>query len=135
MIDRIKTHIPRYVAAAAAALVAFAFLLGGRTTAVGAAAGGLVAVLDAWVLVWLVVRVVDGASFVRRSFAAILLGTKLFALLGVCWVLLDRVGVDPLGFSLGLGALVVGMLIGGLELSAKEARAASDAGPTAMGEG
>ncbi len=135
MIDRLKTHIPRFVALSAAAMVALAYLLGGRDAAFGAAVGGAVAVVDAWVLIWLVVRVVEGADFMRRSFAAVLLGTKLFALLAICWAILDRVGVDPFGFSLGLGALVIGMLIGGAELSVKEARDAANAGPSAMGEG
>jgi predicted Kef-type K+ transport protein len=53
--------------------------------------------------------------------------------LGICWALLARFGVDPMGFSLGLGALVLGMLYGGAELASKEARAAREA--QAVGEG
>jgi hypothetical protein len=48
-------------------------------------------------------------------------------LLGICWAVLARFGVDPVGFSLGLGALVLGMLYGGAELSLKEAQASREA--------
>jgi predicted Kef-type K+ transport protein len=47
--------------------------------------------------------------------------------------LLARWGVDPIGFSVGLGALVLGMLYSGAELSVREARAAQES--TAAGEG
>ena len=52
---------------------------------------------------------------------------KLVLLLAVCWALLARWGADPLGFSVGLGALVVGMLFAGVDLSIREAQAARDA--------
>jgi len=133
VIDQLKTHVPRYVAIAAVALVALGFLLGSATVGVGAIAGGVVAVLDAWALTWLAVRVVSGAGFMSRGFAAALLGVKLFFLLGICWALLARFGVDPVGFCLGLGALVLGMLYGGAELSFKEAQASREAQMTGEG--
>ena len=122
--DDLKAQIPRYVAIAALVLVALGFLFGGAMVGVGAIAGGVVAVFDAWALTWLAVRVVSGAGFMSRGFAATLLGMKLVFLLGVCWALLARFGLDPIGFCLGLGALVLGMLYGGAELSFREAQAA-----------
>ena len=95
--------------------------------------GGVVAVLDAWALTWLAVRIVSGAGFMSRGFAALLLGVKLVLLLGICWALLASFDIDPVGFSLGIGALVLGMLYGGAELSLKEAQAARKA--QATGEG
>ncbi len=127
MIDRLKTHTPRYVAAAAGALAALAFVLGGPTVGVGAVVGGVLATLDAWAITWLAGRIIDGAGFVSRGFAAALLGAKLVVLLAVCWALLARWGVDPLGFSIGLGALVLGMLYTGFELSVREAEDARHA--------
>jgi hypothetical protein len=47
--------------------------------------------------------------------------------------LLARWGVDPIGFSVGLGALVLGMLYSGAELSVREAQAAREA--ATVGEG
>jgi hypothetical protein len=73
VIDQLKTHTPRYVAIAAVALIALGFLLGGTTVGLGAMVGGVVAVLDAWALTWLAVRVVSGAGVMSRGFAAVLL--------------------------------------------------------------
>lgn len=127
MIDSLKTRTPRYVAVAALALGALALVLGGPTVGIGAAVGGVVAALDAWAITWLASRIVAGAGFVGRGFAAALLGAKLVILLAVCWALLARWGVDPLGFSVGLGALVLGMLYAGAELAVQEAQSAREA--------
>ena len=133
MIDQLKTQTPRHVAVAALMLTGLAFVLGGAAVGTGAAVGGIVAALDAWAITWLASRIVSGAGFIGRGFAAALLGAKLVILLAVCWALLARWGVDPLGFSVGLGALVLGMLYSGAELSMREAQAAGE--PQAAGEG
>jgi len=133
VIDQLKTQTPRYVAVAALMLTGLAFVLGGASIGIGAAIGGVVAALDAWAITWLASRIVSGAGVIDRGFAAALLGAKLVVLLAVCWALLARWGVDPLGFSVGLGALVLGMLYSGAELSIREARATRD--PQAAREG
>ncbi len=122
-----KTRTPRHVAVAAVVLTVLAFVLGGMRIGVGAAVGGSVAAIDAWVLTWLASRIVGGAGFLDRRVAAGLLGAKLVILLAVCWALLSRWGVDPLGFSVGLGALVLGMLYAGADLAMREANAARQA--------
>lgn len=133
MIDRLKTHTPRYVAAAAIALVVLAFVLGGTTVGTGAVVGGVLATVDAWAATWLASRIIEGAGFVSRGFAAAMLGAKLVLLLAVCWALLARWGVDPLGFSIGVGALVLGMLYAGFELAVREARNAGTDGRGGVG--
>jgi predicted Kef-type K+ transport protein len=127
VIDQLKTQTPRYVAATAIALVGLAFVLGGRVVGTGALIGGVVATLDAWAITWLAKRIVTGAGFIGTGVAAGLLGVKLVTLLAVCWALLARWGADPLGFSVGLGALVIGMLLAGVDLSIREAQAARTA--------
>jgi hypothetical protein len=127
VIDQLKTQTPRYVTVAALVLTGVAFVLGGVSIGTGAAIGGIVAGLDAWAITWLASRIVNGAGFIGRGLAAGLLGAKLVLLLAVCWALLARWGVDPLGFSVGLGALVLGMLYSGAELSVREAQAAREA--------
>ena len=127
MIDSLKTRTPRYVAVAALVLTGLAFVLGGPTIGIGAAVGGAVAAVDAWAITWLASQIVGGAGFLGRGFAAALLGAKLVILLAACWALLARWGVDPLGFSVGLGALVLGMLYAGAELSVREAHSAREA--------
>jgi hypothetical protein len=133
VIDQLKTQTPRYVAVAAIVLVALAFVLGGPVVGIGALIGGVVATLDAWAITWLAKRIVTGAGFIGSGMAAGLLGVKLVLLLAVCWALLSRWGADPLGFSVGLGALVIGMLFAGVDLSIREAQAARNA--QAAGEG
>jgi hypothetical protein len=133
VIDQLNTQSPRYVAAAAAVLVGLAFVLAGGDVGKGAIVGGVVATLDAWAIAWLAKRIVAGAGFLRSGVAAGLLGVKLVVLLAVCWALLSRWGVDPVGFSVGLGALVIGMLLAGVDYSIREAQAARSA--AAAGEG
>ena len=133
MIDQLRTQTPRNVAVAALVLTGLAFVLGGASVGIGAAVGGIVATSDAWAITWLASRIVNGAGFIGRGFAAGLLGAKLVVLLAVCWALLARWGVEPLGFSVGLGALVLGMLYSGAELSVREAQAVGE--PQAAGEG
>ena len=133
MIDQLKTQIPRYVAGSAIVLVGLAFVLGGTVVGTGAVIGGVVATVDAWAITWLAKRIVTGAGFIGSGLAAGLLGVKLVTLLAVCWALLARWGADPLGFSIGLGALVIGMLFAGIDLSIREAQAAQSA--PAGGEG
>jgi hypothetical protein len=126
VIEQLKTQTPRHVAVAALVLTGLGFVLGGLSVGIGAAVGGVVATLDAWAITWLAGRIVSGAGFIGRGFAAALLGAKLVVLLAVCWALLARWGVDPIGFSVGLSGLVLGMLYSGAELSIREAQAAGN---------
>jgi hypothetical protein len=122
VIDQLKTQTPRYVAVAAVLLAAIAFAIGGTEVGFGAAVGGLVAVVDAWAIIWLVSQILTGAGL-SRAIAVALLASKLIILLAVCWALLTRLAINPVGFSVGLGALVVGMLYAGAIVSVKEAQA------------
>ena len=124
MIDQLNTQSPRYVAGAAILLVGLAFVLAGSDVGRGAIVGGVLATLDAWAISWLAKRILAAAGFIRSGVAAALLGVKLVLLLAVCWALLSRWGVDPIGFSIGLGALVIGMLLAGVDQSIREAQAA-----------
>jgi hypothetical protein len=133
VIDELKTQTPRYVAVAALVLVGLAFVLAGPRVGVGALVGGVVATADAWAITWLAKRIVSGAGFIGSGMAAGLLGVKLVLLLAVCWALLARWGADPLGFSVGLGALVIGMLLAGVDLSIREAQATRNAQMTREG--
>lgn len=126
MIDKLRTTTPRSVAVAAMLLTALAFALGGTGIGLGAAVGGLVAVVDAWAIIWLVSQVLTGAGL-SRAIAVALLASKLIILLAVCWALLARLAINPIGFSVGLSALVVGMLYAGAMLSAAEAETAGEA--------
>ena len=125
MIDDLRTYTPRYVAVAAFLLAAPAFAIGGVEVGMGAAVGGVVAVVDAWAIIWLVSQVLTGAGL-SRAVAVALLASKLIILLAICWALLTRLAIHPMGFAIGLGALVIGMLFAGAMLTVKEARTARE---------
>ncbi len=125
MIDHLKTQTPRYVAAAAVLLALLALAIGGREVGLGAAAGGVVAVVDAWAIIWLVSKILTGTG-IGRAIAVALLASKLIILLAVCWALLARLAINPIGFAVGLGALAVGMLFAGAMLSVQEAETAGE---------
>ncbi len=122
MIDHLKTETPRYVAIAAVLLAALAFAIGGTEVGIGAAVGGVVALVDAWAIIWLVSEILTGAGL-SRAIAVALLASKLIIVLAICWALLTRLAINPMGFAVGLGALVVGMLYAGARLSVLEAQA------------
>jgi len=122
VIDHLKTETPRYVAIAAVLLAALAFAIGGTEVGIGAAVGGVVALVDAWAIIWLVSEILTGAGL-SRAIAVALLASKLIIVLAICWALLTRLAINPMGFAVGLGALVVGMLYAGARLSVLEAQA------------
>lgn len=106
-LNRITLH----VALACAALTGLALVLGGVALAIGALVGGLVAVAN-----WMAMRWVGRRLMVANDRGRIvwgtLLATKMAVLMAVVWAILSTGLVDPTGFSIGLGGLVVGVLTG-----------------------
>lgn len=119
MNDKVAKQVLKFVAVAAVALTLVAGAIGGVEVGVGAAVGGAVAWLDALVLLKLAMRITSGRVGSQRL-AAVLLGVKLAVLGAVCWGLLARWGVNPIGFGVGFSAMVLGVLYGAVELSAED---------------
>jgi hypothetical protein len=109
----------KFVALAAVTLTVLAGVIGGTAVGLGAAVGGIVAWLDALVLIKLTGRIASGRVGSQRI-AAVLLGTKLALLGAVCWALLARWGVNPIGFGVGFSAMVLGVLYAAFELSSAD---------------
>lgn len=110
-IDRITL----YVAIAGALLALAAFLLGGMVTGVGALVGGAVAVVNFIALRWLVGRLVSQSAEphpASKGGMMMLLVVKLGVIGAICWFLIVEVGVDAVGFAIGLGALLLGITMG-----------------------
>jgi hypothetical protein len=107
----VSSRISRCTAIFAVILTGLAFLFGGLEVGVGAAIGGLVAILN-WAFVrWVGERVVRGR--VRNpGLLSLLLALKLGLLGAVLFVLIAVLGVHPGGLALGLGSLVLGILVG-----------------------
>ena len=116
MNHKVAKQVMKFVAVAAALLTVLAGVIGGLDVGIGAAVGGVVAWLDAVVLIKLATRITSGRVASQRI-AAVLLGAKLAILGAVCWALLARWGVNPLGFGVGFSAMVLGVLYAAVELS------------------
>jgi hypothetical protein len=120
---RIFRRMTLYVVGSSVLLSAAAFALGGVVTGFGAIVGGAVGVAN-WLLVLWVGKRLLVASDKGRLVWGTLLALKMFALLGVTWLILSTGRVDPIGFTVGLSGLVLGALAGAFH-SALEGGSAS----------
>ena len=111
-------RITQVVAISGAALTVLAFTLWGVRGGLGAFAGALVAMANWGVIRWVSIRITD-QHVQRKNKLFLLLGLKTAGLMALCWILLAKVGLDPKGFMIGIGALVAGIVIGPLSLSEK----------------
>lgn len=108
-------RIPLYVAAFAAVLVAIGFALG-ADVGVGAMAGAAVALGNAYALRWLVTAITK-ADPSQRTAISLALMLKTGTILAIAAGLLFYFHLDPLGFALGIGALVLGLVMGSAHFS------------------
>jgi hypothetical protein len=96
----------------AASVVCLAFALWGQQRGVAAAVGAVLSLANWFALRWLVARMFDGQS--NRAALGIMLMAKIGVLIGVVYVLISRVQLDPIGLAFGLGVLFVGPAVAGL---------------------
>jgi len=118
MSPELSERITQVVAFAGVALIAVSFAFWGGPGALGAFAGALVAMANWGVIRWVALRV-TGRHVQSSGRLYLLLGLKTAALMGVCWILLTQVAIHPKGFMIGIGALVIGIVVGPLTLSEK----------------
>lgn len=85
-----------------------AFAIWDEHAALGAAVAGVVACVNAYAIHW----VTSKASTLNPGGLAGLVLFKTIALLVSCWICIVKIGVDFNGFTLGIGALVLGVLLG-----------------------
>ncbi len=111
MNSQVTSSITRLVPILAMAFTALAFLMGGLELALGAAIGGAVATMNWVFLRWLTVAITTG-SMQKRAGVTFLLVLKFGVMIALCWALIARWGVHPVGFAVGLGALVVAVFVG-----------------------
>jgi hypothetical protein len=110
-----QDRIPLYVAVFAAILVAIGFAAG-VSVGVGAVAGAAVAMANAFALRWLV-GAITKADPSKRTSVSLLLMLKTGAILAISAGILFFGHVDPIGFALGIGALVLGLVVGSVHFS------------------
>jgi hypothetical protein len=104
-------RITLYVVAASALLTALSFALGGLTMGIAAAVGGALAVGNWMSMRWVGRRLVVANDKGRMVWGG-LLAVKMLALMLIAWGILATGVVDPMGFTIGLGGLVLGILAG-----------------------
>lgn len=104
-------RITLYVVGASVVMTALSFALGGATMGVGAAVGGALAVGN-WMLMRWVGRRLMVANDKGRMVWGGLLAFKMVLLMAVAWGILATGWVDPMGFTVGLSGLVLGILVG-----------------------
>ena len=125
LIDRIAI----WILALGAMATAGAWVFGGTAMGTSALAGAAIGFGNWIALRWIGAKLVRAAG--AKKAAVLLLMLKMGALLGVSAVLLLTGVVQPLGFLIGLGALVIGGAVGGLQESvaaaAREAEEEADA--------
>jgi hypothetical protein len=107
-------RITVFVVGASVLLTAVAFALGGKTMALGAAAGGGVAVANWLAMRWVAQRLLVANDRGKLVWGT-LLGLKMAALLAITWAILSTGVVDPTGFTIGLSGLVLGAVGGALQ--------------------
>ncbi|MEM9069325.1 MAG: hypothetical protein AAGE52_12500 [Myxococcota bacterium] len=96
--------------ASAVLLTGLAFAIWGATAALGAAVAGGIAAANWAAIRLLSVRVAEGR--IRKSGFMVVLAFKSGVLMLLCWLCITRFGIDFNGFTLGMGALVLGVLGG-----------------------
>lgn len=105
-----QDRIPLYVSAFAAILVAVGFGVSVET-GIGAVAGAAVAIGNAFALRWLVGAMLK-ADPERRAGMSLTLMAKTTVVLALSAGLLFYGHIDPIGFAIGIGALVLGLVLG-----------------------
>ena len=116
MSQPILDRITAQVAVIGGMLALIAFAIGGATMGLGALVGAGVALLNFIGLRWLLAPLAGHATQLSQGGAMGLLVLKLAATSALCWVLLGVLHLDPIGFAIGLSALVLGVTLGSSHL-------------------
>lgn len=103
--------VNRYVIAFGVLTSVGALSIGGVDAGVGAFVGALVAMGNWFFLRWVTTKVASG-SVRSKAPLMILLVAKMGFLGVVCWALITRWEIHPIGFVLGLSSMVVAIFVG-----------------------
>jgi hypothetical protein len=114
-------------------LVAAGFAVG-VSTGLGALAGAAVAIANALALRWLVGAMLE-ADPAKRAGTSFTLLAKTAVVLALSAALLFSTHIDPVGFAIGIGALVLGLVLGSAHHNLTAAPALSSGGGAAPTKG
>ncbi len=110
MNPQLTQRISLATALSAALLALLALALWGPEAGIAAILAGALAAANWGAIHWVCRRVAEGRF--RRNGLMVALAFKSGLLMLVCWLAIRRFGVDFNGFTLGMGALVLGVLAG-----------------------
>ena len=110
MNPQLTDRILLVTAATGLLLVGLAYAIWGGAAALGAAAGAGVAVLN-WTIMRFLSRGMAAGKVTRGQFLA-MTGMKTAGVMTLCWIAITRWGLSFDGFTVGIGALVLGVLVG-----------------------
>lgn len=113
MSSDIAHRLSAYVIALGVLFTLVAVFIADAHSAWSTGVGAAVAVANWYLLKWIVTRVIDGGTTSKGGFIALLF-LKMGGLMGGVYALLATHTVSPLPFTLGMSALVGGLLIGSL---------------------
>jgi hypothetical protein len=106
----------------------------GVSTGLGALAGAAVAIANALALRWLVGAMLK-ADPAKRAGTSFTLLAKTAVVLALSAALLFSTHIDPVGFAIGIGALVLGLVLGSAHHNLTAAPALSSGGGAAPTKG
>lgn len=89
------------------------YIVVGTFSGFSAAFGTSIAVLNLYIFGWIADRVVCG-SVRKRTGLMFLLIAKMAALMAFIYYIISRHWVEPIGFMIGISALVIGMIAGSI---------------------
>jgi hypothetical protein len=106
------------VAISGAVLAVAALAVADAWSAFSVAMGGAIATANLWILARVVHALMptsaEGARAQSRAGWALVAALKMVGLVGVVWLLMRHGGVSPVPMMVGIGALPIGIAIGGL---------------------
>lgn len=109
----VSLRISRTLFALAAAVSALAFVNGGVDRGLAACLGAGLSLANWFALRWLGARIMQGQGALRALVSMLLVG-KIGLLVAIVFVLVNTLGLDPIGLCLGLSVLFFGPVLGAL---------------------
>jgi hypothetical protein len=97
-----------------------AWWIGGIPVLIGALLGGMVGMMNLYAMSWLLHRIIGGDTTTGyKTRYAVMLAGKFMAVLVVILIAVVFIGLDALGFLLGLSTMVVSLFVGGFAYPAE----------------
>jgi hypothetical protein len=102
--------MPIIIAGLGASAAAITYFAAGAWMGVSAAVGAFLAIFNWYLYRWIIGRVMRG-NVRQQSVLMLILVVKMGALMALIYYIISRQWVDPVGFLIGISALVAGLMV------------------------